>query len=151
AADGQGAGGRGKRPACPAAAGHRRDRSLVVEGTARRVRRVLGLLEPFLEFAIEYLALVRLRRASLPESLFALGRLGVQRAEGGVEVGDRALARRLLVGDHRPYLGVDRELRVTAGALDLECGRHRAEPSIECGALPAPTTHFSSPRSPPRL
>jgi len=120
---------------------------LALDPATRRVRRVLGLLEPFLELAIEELALVRLRRPRLAKPLLALGGLGAQRAERRVEVGHRALARRLLVGNDRLDLGVNRQLCLTAGALDRECRRHRAEASIECGTVPDLTNDFSWSRS----
>src|SRR6266849_4731286 len=91
-----------------------------VEGTPRGIGRVLRLLQAFLEFPIEHLALLGLRLHLLAEAGLALGGLRAQRAQRRAEVGHRALRRRRLVGDDGAQLGVDRELAVAARAHERE-------------------------------
>ena len=93
---------------------------LVVERSLRRVGVVLGLLQAFLELAVEQLALLAFGPQLLPEALLALGRLGAEHVEGGAEIVDRSRGRRRLVGDDGPELGVDRELGLAARTLDRE-------------------------------
>src|SRR6267143_4109068 len=92
----------------------------VIEGTLRRVGRVLRLLEPLLELAVEELALLALCFHALLEPLLDLSGARAQLVERGAEIGDRARRRRRLVRDEGAQLGVERELGLAAGALDGE-------------------------------
>src|SRR5207249_448285 len=88
------------------------------EGALRRVGRVLRLLQALLELAVEELALLPFRLDALAEALLDLGGAPAQLVERPAEVGDRARRRRRLVRDHGPELWVQRELGLTARALD---------------------------------
>src|SRR5215475_1071005 len=89
---------------------------VVVVGAAGRIRRVLRLLEPLLELAVEKTALLGLRLDPLAEALLALGRLRDELFEGVPQALALALSRRGLVGDHRAQLAVEGERGLAAGA-----------------------------------
>src|SRR5207302_1523958 len=93
---------------------------LVVEGALRRVGRVLRLLQALLEFAVEELALLPLGLDALAEALLDLGRARAKLVERSAQIRDGARRRRWLVRDHGPELRVQRELGLTARALDGE-------------------------------
>src|SRR5204862_1956791 len=95
---------------------------LEVEGPPRGIRRVLRLLQAFLELPIEQLALLGLRFHLLAEARLALGRFRPERAQRRAKVSDGALGRRRLVRDDGAQLGIDRQLAVAARAHDRERG-----------------------------
>src|SRR5262245_7146981 len=110
------------------------NQSVVVEGPPGRVGRVLGLLEPFLELAVEQLALLPLRLQLLAEAGLPLGGAGVERADGGAEIGHAPLARRVLVGDDSAQLGIDREFSLAAREGDDEADVSNDVLTVEGGA-----------------
>src|SRR4029434_5449222 len=93
---------------------------LVVVRSFGRPGIVLGLLEAFLEFPVEELALLALGPELLLEALLPLGGLGAKLVERGAQIVDGARRGRCLVRDDGSKLRVERELGLAARALDGE-------------------------------
>src|SRR5437773_10967291 len=107
---------------------------LVVERSLRRVGRVLGLLQTFLEFAVAQLALVAFGAELLLEALLALGRPRPELVEGRTQAVDGAGRQRRFVHDQGAQQRVQRTLRLPAGTLDRE---RRLSYAVKLGAHPA--------------
>src|SRR5262245_26328435 len=93
---------------------------LVVERSLWWPRIVLGPLETLLELAVEELTLLTFGTELLPEALLSLGGPGTELVERGAQIVDGASRRRRLVRDDGAELSVERQLGLTAGALDGE-------------------------------
>ena len=91
-----------------------------VSGLFAELGVLFGLLQQFVEFAVEYVTLILFVGERFLEGLFAASGFAFQFGDGGGEILDRGGLNGLFVGDHGAQGRVDFEGGLAAGAGDLE-------------------------------
>jgi predicted nucleic acid-binding protein len=82
-----------------------------------KLRIFLRLLQQFIEFPVQHLALILLCFERFAEHLIAPARLALQLGHSGAQIPDRRWFYGFLVGYHHAQIAIYLQLRLTAGAL----------------------------------